>query len=77
VHVVVLVEDDAGPTAFGSAPVSSEEDDGVLPESTRRDVIEGAAPEVIRVRSTTDSTVLPNGTSARSRPSAHVTDEAE
>lgn len=40
-------------------------------------MIEGTAPEVITTHSTAHTTVCRRGTSARSRPSTHCTDEAE
>jgi hypothetical protein len=75
--VVSFVEHDPRSSASGGASVGAEEGDGVSPTASRRDVIEGATPEVVRATSTTNTSVLLTRTSARSRPSPHLSDESE
>jgi hypothetical protein len=77
VQVVPFVDDDSGSGASWPASVSVEELEGVDPSSTRRDVVKGPTPKVVRPRSTTHTAVFPTATSARSRPSPHRTDEPE
>lgn len=73
----MLIEHVLRSPAVGSAPVCPCELDGVSPETTRRDVIEGSPSQVARATDTASIAVLLGRTSTRSRPSAHLTDEAE
>lgn len=75
--MVSLVEDDSWPSAGGGAPVLSEESLSSFPSVKSDNVVKGAAPEVIRANTTTNTKVRPTGTSARSRPSTKATDEPE
>lgn len=75
--VISLVEHILGSEASGSTTVGLEPSDPAPPIATRRDVIPGIPSEVARARATAHATVLETRTSARSRPSAHRTDEPE